>query len=345
MKTSLVSLLAAGGLATVSIAQESVPPPAPPSHFDGTMTTGAPAPDAQEATGQAAPPIIPPPAPPALGATPEGTPVAPDESASPSATPVHHHRHHISTPSPSPSPTPKKKHHYWWDLTSKPKATPSPTATPEVTPTPTPRPKKRPEAGTTSKPENSKPWWPFFKHKPKGSPSPSASPTPAYHRHTEAAPTPEATATPAPKSSESEATPTPAERPKPTVESTPRPTPPPAPAETPSNGGITSQVPFVPTEPSQQPVAPIVETKSPVEEEAEVTARFQTAKAKAVEDSHVQDLQAKADSATGDDAKPALHRYYRALYDKMREIDPGITDRIDRTEAATMRRVDAEADE
>ncbi|MGA3170648.1 MAG: hypothetical protein ABSE62_06510 [Chthoniobacteraceae bacterium] len=101
----------------------------------------------------------------------------------------------------------------------------------------------------------------------------------------------------------------------------------------------------MPNESNQQPIAPIVETKSPLEEEAEVTALFQAAKAKAIEDAHVQDLQAKADSATGDDSKPALHRYYRALYDKMREIDPGIKDRIDRTEAATMRRVDAEADQ
>jgi hypothetical protein len=61
---------------------------------------------------------------------------------------------------------------------------------------------------------------------------------------------------------------------------------------------MTSQVPFVPPA-GEQPVAPVVETKSPVEEEAEETSRFQAAKAKALEDKHVQDLQALADSATG----------------------------------------------
>ncbi len=61
---------------------------------------------------------------------------------------------------------------------------------------------------------------------------------------------------------------------------------------------MTSQVPFVPP-PADQPV---VETKTPMEEEAEESSRFQAAKTKALQDKHVQDLQATADSATGDDA-------------------------------------------
>jgi hypothetical protein len=104
-------------------------------------------------------------------------------------------------------------------------------------------------------------------------------------------------------------------------------------------GGMTSQVPFVPGGSTDQPV---VETKSPLEEEADQTTHFQAAKAKALQDEHVQELQAKADAATGDDAKPALRRYYKALYDKMREIDPSVKDRIDRTEAASLRRVEQE---
>jgi hypothetical protein len=101
---------------------------------------------------------------------------------------------------------------------------------------------------------------------------------------------------------------------------------------------MTSQVPFVPP-PSDQPV---VETKSPAEEEAEESSRFQAAKTKALQDKHVQDLQATADSATGDDAKSAERRYYRELYSRMREIDPTVKDRIDRTEAATMKRLEAQ---
>jgi hypothetical protein len=84
----------------------------------------------------------------------------------------------------------------------------------------------------------------------------------------------------------------------------------------------------------------MVETKTPAEEEAEESARFQAAKAKALQDQHVQDLQTKADSATGDDQQLATRRYYRALYDKMRDIDPTLKDRIDRTEAATLRRLE-----
>jgi hypothetical protein len=102
---------------------------------------------------------------------------------------------------------------------------------------------------------------------------------------------------------------------------------------------MTSAVPFVPP-PPEKPVEPMVETKTPQEEEAEVSAHFQAAKTKALEDQHIQDLQNAADSASGDDAKTAMRRYYKALYDKMRDIDPSIKDRIDRTEAASLRRVD-----
>ena len=66
------------------------------------------------------------------------------------------------------------------------------------------------------------------------------------------------------------------------------------------------------------------------------------AKARALADPHIQDLQSAMDGATGDDAKAASRRYYKALYEKMREIDPSVKDRIDRTEAATMRRVEQE---
>jgi hypothetical protein len=120
-------------------------------------------------------------------------------------------------------------------------------------------------------------------------------------------------------------------------------TPAPGPKQNP--GGMTSQVPFVPVpgEPPAKPEEPVVETKTPQEEEAEESNHFQAAKAKALQDPRIQDLQSKSDSATGDAAKAAMRRYYKALYDKMREIDPTVKDRIDRTEAATMRRVEQES--
>ena len=104
---------------------------------------------------------------------------------------------------------------------------------------------------------------------------------------------------------------------------------------------MTATVPFVPP-PAPKPEAPVVETKTPQEEEAEESSHFHAAKDKALQDAGIQDLQNKADSATGDDAKPAMRRYYKALYEKMRDIDPAIKDRIDRAEAATMRRVESE---
>ncbi len=116
----------------------------------------------------------------------------------------------------------------------------------------------------------------------------------------------------------------------------------PTPKEEHKSTGLSEQVPFVP---SGAPDQPVVETKSPVEQEADETRRFQAAKAKAMLDTHVQDLQAKADAASGDDVKPASVRYYKALYSKMREIDPSVADRIKRTEAATMRRLNQEGQE
>jgi hypothetical protein len=105
---------------------------------------------------------------------------------------------------------------------------------------------------------------------------------------------------------------------------------------------MTSQVPFVPPPGADQSQGPVVETKSPAEEDAEESTRLKAAKVKAMQDPDLQDLQAKADSATGDDATAATRRYYKALYEKMREIDPALKDRIDRTEAATLRRVEGD---
>src|SRR5438132_22984 len=71
------------------------------------------------------------------------------------------------------------------------------------------------------------------------------------------------------------------------------------------------------------------------------TARFQQAKAKALADKRIKDLQEKADSAPNEDAQQkASKAYYKALYDRMRKIDPGLKDRIDRTENATMKQME-----
>ncbi len=72
-------------------------------------------------------------------------------------------------------------------------------------------------------------------------------------------------------------------------------------------------------------------------------ARYQEVKQKALQDKHVQELQEKADNASdGDEQRKASEKYYKALFNKMRNLDPSLKDRIDRTEAATLRRVGAE---
>ena len=105
---------------------------------------------------------------------------------------------------------------------------------------------------------------------------------------------------------------------------------------------MSNEVPFV----SQPPAARGTgETKtigsSMAESAAQETARFQQAKAKALADKRIKDLQEKADSAPNEDAQQkASKAYYKALYDRMRKIDPGLKDRIDRTENATMKQME-----
>jgi hypothetical protein len=182
----------------------------------------------------------------------------------------------------------------------------------------------------------------LFKHhekKPAATPTPSPSPTatPARKRHAKATPSPSPGASPAEES-------------KPGAAATPatHAAKPSAPEATPEsttkhkNGEMTSQIPFVPPAEKEKPEAPLVETKTPAEEEAEETSHLQAAKTKALQDQHIQELQSNADAATGDEAKVATRRYYRALYEKMRQIDPSLKDRIDRTEEATLRRVEQE---
>ncbi len=68
--------------------------------------------------------------------------------------------------------------------------------------------------------------------------------------------------------------------------------------------------------------------------------KYNDAKAKALEDPEIVELKHKAD-ATPDEAegRKALRAYNRALYNKMRRIDPSIKDRIDRIEAGVMKRL------
>lgn len=71
--------------------------------------------------------------------------------------------------------------------------------------------------------------------------------------------------------------------------------------------------------------------------------RFDRAKAQAANDPQVRMLKAKADSSLSEDQfRSAAIAYNKALFAKMREIDRGAEDWIDRVEAGVLRRIGGE---
>jgi len=70
--------------------------------------------------------------------------------------------------------------------------------------------------------------------------------------------------------------------------------------------------------------------------------RFSVARKAASEDPRIVELRAKADAAKTDEASSkALRSYFRALYEKMREISPALEERINLTETAALRALPA----
>ena len=84
-------------------------------------------------------------------------------------------------------------------------------------------------------------------------------------------------------------------------------------------------------------------TPSPVEgqdAETQLREKYDAAKTKAAEDPEVKKMKEKADVApTEEDARKALRDYNKALFKRMREIDPSIKERVDRMEAAVLNRL------
>ena len=71
--------------------------------------------------------------------------------------------------------------------------------------------------------------------------------------------------------------------------------------------------------------------------------KYEQAKAKAVADPKVQELRGKADDAASEDeSRKALRAYNKAMFKRMKEIDPSIKDHVDRMEAAVMSRLGGE---
>ena len=102
---------------------------------------------------------------------------------------------------------------------------------------------------------------------------------------------------------------------------------------------MTGDVPFVPN------VAPEAEKPSkPVESEADqdkdVETHYREIKAVALDDKEVKALKEKFDAASDADQAATEKAYYKALFKKMRTLDPTLTDHIDRMEKAMMRKID-----
>jgi len=175
------------------------------------------------------------------------------------------------------------------------------------------RPKPTPAPATPAPKTTSKP--PAKPRKPRS----TASAKPTAARSTAARPKPAATdaaETPGPASEKPEAaTETPAEKPatKPAVRKTA-------------------------TKSATRPAPPVDPTGSDPEELDR--QKYDAAKARAMEDPEVAALKQKADEAVSDDeANKAQRAYNKALYGKMRKLDPLIKERIDRMEAAMMKKL------
>ncbi len=81
-----------------------------------------------------------------------------------------------------------------------------------------------------------------------------------------------------------------------------------------------------------------------MEAEAEENSRFEAARALAFEDGAVKKLREKAENVTGDaEGTKALKDYLKALYGKMRSLEPTLKERIDLTEAAALRQLERPA--
>jgi hypothetical protein len=123
----------------------------------------------------------------------------------------------------------------------------------------------------------------------------------------------------------------------------------PAPAAKPAAASDTSSAPPKPAATprraavSRPPASRSAAALDPGDEgtsEAEERAKFAEAKTKALESTALQDLKLKADTATDEDeARRSLRAYNKALFLRMRQIDPSIRERIDATEAFILKRL------
>ena len=104
---------------------------------------------------------------------------------------------------------------------------------------------------------------------------------------------------------------------------------------------MTSEVPFVPA--ATPAVVPTGKPLSIEEQEAKDRARYHEIKAQVLQDPEVKALKEKADNAGTDAEQRAAEKTFdKALFKKMRTLDPSISEYIDRVEKATMKQIGGE---
>lgn len=124
------------------------------------------------------------------------------------------------------------------------------------------------------------------------------------------------------------------------IKAEPAPTPTPATLEPAQRESPPARKKSPPT-PTPVPVAKPAAPRPPPKPETEATraAKLRNAEAHAVEDPAVRELKKKIYSAKTDEEQAAAYREYRSgLYQKMRELEPSLKDRIDQTESAAGQR-------
>jgi hypothetical protein len=114
--------------------------------------------------------------------------------------------------------------------------------------------------------------------------------------------------------------------------------------QTKSSGGAAAPAPApappqpatAPAEAPKRKAAPKAASKDPLAEDE----RFNIARKTASEDPKVKELREKADQAKNEDSgSKAMRAYLRALYGKMRALEPSLEERINLTEAAALKAV------
>ena len=126
--------------------------------------------------------------------------------------------------------------------------------------------------------------------------------------------------------------------------------PSPTPASTPKKHAVVKKVPHVesedptlalPKDPAPKPPKEPAPKSKPVKQPVQMTegqkeAHFRDVQARAMEDRSVHAWKQKAhDATTSEEQQAAMREYRKALYEKMRKIDPALKDDVDKAEGGT----------